>query len=521
MINPQHYRKLMKQYQLDNHIGRSAIKAGIDPKTAGKYIKGEAGPEKEPGERCWRTHPDAFAQVWPGVEEMLFREPELQAKVIFEKLLEKECGKFSQRQRRSFERRVRAWKGRHGAVVPCGSSLLTESHHWMLRLMQGGISSKDLQADVGGILSIKDSELIIETMRTGQFGLRKRALSVAAHLKGIASRPISQFLMVNRESIREYIKRFHDGGLDELFDLNRKEVKKADDLIYKEAVFKSLHSPPRLHGFNRTTWRMQDLQSVLAAQGLRISLRNIRKIIRNAGYRFRKAKKVLTSNDPNYRQKLQAITDILQNLKADEKFFSVDEFGPFTIKIQGGRSLVKIGEIKTVPQFQISKGSLTVTAALEMSENQVTHLYSKRKNTKEMLKLLDVLLEKYAGQSCIYFSWDAASWHASKKLSERVAEINSVEYRSAHLPIVRLAPLPSSAQFLNVIESVFSGMSRAIIHNSDYQSAEECMLAIDRYFDERNENFRARPKRAGKKIWGKEIVDPSFDEANNCKDPRW
>jgi len=85
---------------------------------------------------------------------------------------------------------------------------------------------------------------------------------------------------------------------------------------------------------------------------------------------------------------------------------------------------------------------------------------------------------------------------------------------------LRLAPLPSSAQFLNVIESVFSGMSRAIIHNSDYQSAEECMLAIDRYFDERNENFRAHPKRAGNKIWGKEIVDPCFDEANNCKDPR-
>jgi transposase len=176
--------------------------------------------------------------------------------------------------------RERQIKVKLTAGVPCGTSLLTASHHWMLRLMQGSISTKDLQADVGGILSIKDSDLIIETMRTGQFGLRKRALSVAAHLKGIASRPISQFLMVNRESIREYIKRFRDGGLEELFDLNRKEVKKADDLIYKEAVFKSLHSPPRLHGFNRTTWRMQDLQSVLAAQGLGIAVCNIRKIIR-------------------------------------------------------------------------------------------------------------------------------------------------------------------------------------------------------------------------------------------------
>jgi hypothetical protein len=126
------------------------------------------------------------------------------------------------------------------------------------------------------------------------------------------------------------------------------------------------------------------------------------------------------------------------------------------------------------------------------------------------------------GQACIYFCWDAASWHASKRLYERVDEINSVRYRTAHhTPIVRLIPLPSSAQFLNVLESVFSGMSRAIIHNSDYPSTKECRLAIDRYFNERNENFRAHPKRAGKKIWEKEIVDPSFDEANNCKDPRW
>jgi hypothetical protein len=40
----------MKQFQLENRIGRSAIKAEIDPKTAGKYIKGAAGPEEQPGE---------------------------------------------------------------------------------------------------------------------------------------------------------------------------------------------------------------------------------------------------------------------------------------------------------------------------------------------------------------------------------------------------------------------------------------------------------------------------------------
>jgi hypothetical protein len=176
------------------------------------------------------------------------------------------------------------------------------------------------------------------------------------------------------------------------------------------------------------------------------------------------------------------------------------------------------GEFKTVPQYQKSKGSLILTAALELSENQVTHFYSEKKNTAEMLKLLELLLVKYADQSCVYFSWDAASWHASKKLYQRVEEINSLQYRSTHkAPLVKLAPLPSCAQFLNVIESVFSGMAKAIIHNSDYQSVEVCKAAIDRYFSERNEHFKANPKRAGDKIWGKERVPPVFNEANNCK----
>jgi hypothetical protein len=41
-------------------------------------------------------------------------------------------------------------------------------------------------------------------------------------------------------------------------------------------------------------------------------------------------------------------------------------------------------------------------------------------------------------------------------------------------------PLPAGAQFLNVIESVFSGMARAIIHNSDYPSPIAATEAIDR-----------------------------------------
>jgi hypothetical protein len=102
-----------------------------------------------------------------------------------------------------------------------------------------------------------------------------------------------------------------------------------------------------------------------------------------------------------------------------------------------------------------------------------------------------------------------------------VKSINLPDYReTARTPIVELVPLPKSAQFLNVIESVFSGMAKAIVHNSDYQSVEQAVTAIDRYFQERNKHFQDHPKKAGKKIWGGESVPSEFAESNNCKDAR-
>ena len=190
--------------------------------------------------------------------------------------------------------------------------------------------------------------------------------------------------------------------------------------------------------------------------------------------------------------------------------------------MKGGLALSDPQIPRVVPQWQKSKGSLILTGALELSSNQFTHFYSERKNTAEMIKLLHVLLEKYKNKKRLFFSWDAASWHASKELEKEVKRINTDEYmKENNTPLVELAPLPACAQFLNVIESIFSGMARAIIHNSNYQSVDECKSAIDRYFSERNEYFIQHPKRAGNKIWSKERVNVLFNESNNCKDPNY
>jgi hypothetical protein len=215
---------------------------------------------------------------------------------------------------------------------------------------------------------------------------------------------------------------------------------------------------------------------------------------------------------------VSAIKETLGNLQDDEAFFSIDEFGPFAVKMRAGKSLQPPGQTRVVPQWQPSKGALILSAALELRSNQLSHFFSTKKNTNETIALMEVLRREYRCMQCIYLSWDAAPWHESKALLAKIQFLNEwAEHDKA--PQIILRPLPSCSQFLNVIESVFSGMSRAILHNSDYASLSDAQDAIRRYIEARNSAFKKTPQKAGKAIWGKERVASKFSEAGTCKDP--
>jgi transposase len=82
-----------------------------------------------------------------------------------------------------------------------------------------------------------------------------------------------------------------------------------DPAKIEAAIFEVLHAPPSAFNINRTSWRLADLKRVLQSEkGVRVSKSAISSIIQAAGFRWRKARKVLTSTDPNYREKLDRMT---------------------------------------------------------------------------------------------------------------------------------------------------------------------------------------------------------------------
>jgi hypothetical protein len=104
----------MEEMTKHGRVGLAAMRAGVDRKTARKYVKGGKLPSELVAPRSWRTHEDAFLEHWPELEVMLRDSPALEAKTLFEVLVETYPGRYDDGQLRTLQRRVRSWRAERG-----------------------------------------------------------------------------------------------------------------------------------------------------------------------------------------------------------------------------------------------------------------------------------------------------------------------------------------------------------------------------------------------------------------------
>jgi len=211
-------------------------------------------------------------------------------------------------------------------------STLKSWNLWFLKVLQGGYDLQDLLKDFASLLPEKDIEELYNCILYKPLKLRNKAICIFSLFKGIPKKYISEYLGIKRGTLEGFIEKYKSGGVKSLLTHKTlQKTKKYEIPSYIKEVFSILHSPPSCQGFNRTTWKLNDIQKVMAEKNLPINRRYISKIINNAGYKVTKSRKRLTSNDPDYKDKLNKITDILSNLGTNAKFFSIDEYGPFVL----------------------------------------------------------------------------------------------------------------------------------------------------------------------------------------------
>lgn len=104
----------MEEMTKHGEMGRAARKADMDRKTARTYVEAGRLPSEMTSARTWRTREDPFAEDWAEVEAQLVETPELEAKTLFEVLVDKHPGRYEAGQLRTLQRRIQQWRASHG-----------------------------------------------------------------------------------------------------------------------------------------------------------------------------------------------------------------------------------------------------------------------------------------------------------------------------------------------------------------------------------------------------------------------
>ena len=93
---------------------QASAKAGMSERSARRFEDGELS-VLENKERHWRTRKDPFAAVWDSeIVPLLEGQSALDATTLFEDLQDRHQGTFGNGKKRTFQRRVKAWKALYG-----------------------------------------------------------------------------------------------------------------------------------------------------------------------------------------------------------------------------------------------------------------------------------------------------------------------------------------------------------------------------------------------------------------------
>lgn len=112
-------------YSKSGKLNVAAAQAGMDPKTARKYLRNGILPSESKPDRHWRTREDLFADDWQEIEQLLEDEGALQAKTVFEWLQRRFPGKYQDGQLRTLQRRMRHWRATAG---PAKEVIFPQTH---------------------------------------------------------------------------------------------------------------------------------------------------------------------------------------------------------------------------------------------------------------------------------------------------------------------------------------------------------------------------------------------------------
>jgi transposase len=210
------------------------------------------------------------------------------------------------------------------------------ARQWLQELING---AHTVQRSQSQLPHDADLRFLFSQLKHGRSRHRKKAATILARKRGISNSVIATALRSSRSTTRRYYKMYLEAGSKKLFASNttRRVGAEAQSSDRARRILEVFHHKPTTFGISRTTWTQPALLKVYEQScGEIISRSTLARILRRAGYRWRKARRVLTSPDPSYHEKVELLLNTLRSLREDEMFFFLDEWEPTQVRKRGG-----------------------------------------------------------------------------------------------------------------------------------------------------------------------------------------
>jgi len=336
-------------------------------------------------------------------------------------------------------------------------------------------------------------ETLVRSPKTPQ-SLVERARIILMTAAGEHAEQVAEALGTTKQKVYRWRKRFKDAGLEGLRDRPRPgQPRKLSKAKVKEILDLTVHHIPR----EATHWSVR-----LMAKAAGVTNWQVSQVWEAANLKPHRIKTFKISNDLAFAEKVTDVVGLYMSPPDNAVVLSVDEKTQIQALDRTQPMLqLKPGQVERRTHDYKRNGITNLYAAFNILTGEVLGRITQRHRAKEFLDFLRQIERATPAQQDLHIILDNSSTHKTKDVRQWLAK---------H-PRIQLHFTPTSASWLNAVESWFSSLERRALHRGVFTSVKELREELHRYIRLHNSRH-AKPFR-----WTKTAPD-IIDQVQKIKD---
>lgn len=323
-------------------------------------------------------------------------------------------------------------------------------------------------------LTPEERKILLQVYRSGNARFSRRAHVLLLLDDGVSYRDIRAFLYASNDLIADCLHRFRHGGIDEALETD--DRREPADAPWLSVILKWVkNSTPQDFGYFRQRWTCAILAEVLAWEnGIHLSAETVRRGLHRAGFVWRRPRPVVGPTDPEYADKIQCLSELMERLPDDETVVFQDEVD-IHLNPKIGSCWMPRGEQAKVltpgtnEKYHLAGSLHWRTGTLLVSEP------GRRRNADLFVAHLDDLRCRLRSYRRIHVICDNARFHDCRAVRDFLDQWGDR---------IVLHFLPTYAPEANPIERVWWHLHETITRNHRCQSMDELLENVYAWIDD-------------------------------------